>query len=297
MSWQIVTREDGVRLVEWGGIYASFWMPSRKREQVALGNPFLPVCNVMVNEDERESYAADFREAGADNPIFTHNTIGIPRIRNAIYDMCRLGRTGEKDLGPNAGEHFVVMMDDDVRRMRYSFSLKLWDAMSPETMLPRVFASYVAAADIGTGTFWYQQSPRPQERSTLQPFRLRTWGRGDLYGTLDPELRCDPQTASCEDMDLCLQTLAKHKVLWMDMRYFIICLVGRGRGLPGGDSGVISKQEIESGFTYLARKWGTDVIRIGDGKKRGMGYQIQLRIPQKFEDQDMAIRRLINKRD
>lgn len=291
--YNILRRDDGAKVVEWGGMRFTFWIPSRKREEVLAENPLLSIANVFVNEEEVDSYSSYLRRVGSDAPVFPHDTLGLPRIRNQILD--RFFRKRRLDAPLDApGEDFIVMCDDDVRELRYSYTLKLTRLQRPDQVVPRLVMNALCAAEMPTGSFWFQQSPRPQERTSLQPIRLRAWGRGDLFGIVDEELRFDPATISCEDMDYAFQTISKYGGLWMDMRYLVICLVGRGRGLTGGDAGVVSKKEIDEGYSYLARKWGSDIVRIGEGKKRGLGYQISVKIPQRFEDQSAAKRREIN---
>lgn len=267
-------RDDGVTVVEHEGEQMTIFIPSRKRAPVVVEHPLFPIANVVVHENEKDDYEAYFQSHDQHpGSLLTHNTSGLPCIRNQMMQY----------MHPQE-EIATIQSDDDVRTIRFSYSHRVIAYNSAEPIMNILVAEAIAAADVPTGLFFFQQSPRPQERSALEPFVLRRWGRADVLGILDPELRFDEMLWDCEDLDISLQCIQKYHVLWMDMRYFVMTATGRGGNLVGGSAGVSTKQTIKESYERLQHKWSDYVIRIGEGKQRGEGYGVAVHIPQRSDE-------------
>jgi len=274
---EIKKRSDGISVVEHEGMKFTIFIPSRKRMVEITRHPLLRFANVIVHEEEYDGYSKYFTgKSNAPATILTHKLFGLPKIRNAMLDY----------FHPDEGEEFQIQSDDDVLGLRHTMVRRVDDRRTAEEILNVCVSEAVTAIDLPTGLFFFQQSPRPQERSSLEPFVLRRWGRTDLFGVTDPDMRFDERLLDCEDLDLSLQCIAKHRMLWMDMRFFVITSdpEGRGGNSVGGSAGVSTTETIKSSYKYLARKWGSAVVRIGMGVKRGNGYAISISIPQSYDD-------------
>jgi len=267
-------RDDGVMVIRNGEIAFTLWVPSSGRSRLFATNPFLPIANVCVDETEHDEYAKNFRAAEVKpGSIQTHNISGnLAAIHNAILDKMR----------PEE-ESFLMSVDDDISGMIYMMTVS--SRRSKIRDIPRILeiwmSSFVAARDIGSGLFYYAQTPIPSKRRSYIPFSLRNWGHDDMMGYLDPlGVRCDETLLVKEDIDICLTNIAKNKVAFQDNRYAVLAS-SYSTNRVGGDTGGPAATRLTStehdAVSFLKVKWGENII--SPGKNRGAGTSVTVHVP------------------
>ena len=273
-------RDDGVGVVHMDEFVFPIFCPSRKRESVLLENPMFEYMNIVVDHEERESYEHAFRRARRKPlSILTHNTYGCSRIRNYIVSHW---------YKPSEVERFNFQIDDDFRALKYIMSSRSRESNDPEYLISLIAHVGRAALDAGSGLFYISGSiMSPRERMSFMPFYLRRWAKTGFSGWIDPDLRMDENLITCDDLDLALQSIAKHKIMWVDQRWLGVFdeVDGRMRGNVNGDSVWISEGLIRKEQLYLARKWGTHVVHVNSqGWRPGQGYKIMITVPLTYEE-------------
>lgn len=273
-NYVVETPDPGkpARIIGYGQLPFTLSIPSRQRSEFILTHPLLKYASVYVHASEVDQYQETFDKNDIHPAaLIGHNENTLPKIRNFMLDNLS---------NPN---EFAIQSDDDVTGLRYIFTLEVVDIVGDD-MLDRILSGMCTAKEAGSGGFFFAQSPRPQERTSLAPFNLRRWGRSDFFGIIATDMRFDENLLDAEDLDFTLQCIHRFNILWMDNRYFVTCITARGGDLVGGSSAVSTSQTIQDSYKYLEEKWGTAVIRIGEGKERGKGYRISVKIPQKYKD-------------
>lgn len=281
MSQRVVYRDDGAVQIINNDIPFLVCIPSRGRAERVVNHPFFPVANIFVHEGEREYYERTFAKLNVKpGAIFTHTHDGvIPAIRNVMLDLVR-------------DEAFTVQLDDDYAGMHRNFTLRNAKLKTRDlfTLIDIFTHGFVCARDIGTGLFFYAQSPTPWERHSFYPFRLRGWGMAACMGHLKPrELRFDENLLLKSDLDICLQAVARYKLIWQDLRFWGWCDEKGGRtGMDvGGLAAVRTVDKEMEMLAYLQQKWGSDVVR--KGKPRGGGITVHVAIPQKYKAKKQGV--------
>ena len=92
-------------------------------------------------------------------------------------------------------------------------------------------------------------------------------------------IRFDPNLRISVDIDICLQAMARHRIILQDMRYYGFCdEKGNRTGAdPGGLAGTRTDALVSETVAYLQQKWGIHVIDR-KGKKRGSGFKIKVNV-------------------
>jgi len=270
----------GIAYVENAGFRFVVCIPSRKREEVVQRCPLLPVANVVVHESEYDSYARAFHDQGATfGALLTHNVQGMGRIRNHLLHVVR-----DKDR-----DEFVMQIDDEHRYLAYMMTRRAGSKAMRATevwhQLDIFCHDALVARELPTGLFGYAALARPQERRSYDPFNIRNWVTVGCSGTLDKELRFDENLFLNEDIDFCLQVIAKYKVILRDQRWAGMPEMYEGRtvGTPGGLADVRTTEMARQTIRYLQAKWGASVIVDDPAKirQRGkVGFKLTVAVPQ-----------------
>lgn len=259
-------RDDGVLVVNNCGFKVVVTIPSHRREKAILQNPLLRWANVCVHESEVENYRRALHDSGQEfGGVFAHQ-----------YDVTTFMRAG-RDLYNPAEESFMITADDDLLGLvnmftRISSRNRITD---PFVLLDILCQDGYVAKQIPTGVWVYAQTPNPRERRTYLPFRIRGWGPESLMGIIDKEIKHDPNVAVKGDLDLCLQVVAKYKMIWIDQRFapFYQPYPKQQGELIGARFSGADERDTR----YLKKKWGDEVI--GVGKQRSWGGLVTVNIP------------------
>lgn len=275
-----ISYREGVARIHWGDKVFPLFIPSRGREALLLENPLVEVANLVVDKEEAESYAKSCEEAGRmPLSILTHDTFGCPRIRNTI---------NARWYHPEDGEDFNFQVDDDFSGLHYIGSRKSRMHQEAGYLLDVIVHVGRAASEAGSGLFFIGGSIiTVKERVTYNPFKLRNWCRTGFFGWINKDLKMDERLICIDDLDLTLQAIAVHKVLWEDTRWVRVHndAKGRIRNMAYGDSIWVSDDLIRHEQVYLRRKWGKHVVHLNVRHWRaGAGYKIRITVPRVYED-------------
>ena len=273
MTIKISRRDDKVVVIDNQGYKFSLFIPSRKRENRVINHPLFEYANIIVHEDEYDAYASTFRELGtAPGHLMTHNVVGLAAIHNQML----------LNYHPDE-ESWQMHTDDDYAGFMYlqTFRAAKGKISDPQKIIDIMTHVGIAATDAGTGLFCWAQSSIPQERHSYDPFNLRGWGMSACMGFIDPDLRFDDNLPVSVDIDMCLQAIAKHRFIWQDRRWWDWCdeKGSRTGADPGGLAGIRVPSTIAFAHKYLTQKWGSDVVRSKEGKQRGVGLTLKVKIP------------------
>lgn len=240
--------------------------PSRQRAAGVSRSPLLSVANLIVHESEHDTYAAHFEKHGVCcGRLHTHNVKGIGNIRNLML---------ERYFG--AGIDFVFTADDDVKCMQYMVTRGSKAYSDLPTILGIIASAGYTASQIPVGMFGFHQSGVPFERRAQIPFYLRGWTSSHAAGFLDRTLRYDTTLKSHDDIDICLQSISKYKLLWRDERWYFRCYGEGDKTQVGGMAAHRSSIVADEALRQMQAKWGDDVILPGPLTASGMAVRVHL---------------------
>ena len=151
------------------------------------------------------------------------------------------------------------MVDDDVTHVYSQVGFhkqRIEDADTARAIVERLA---ILAQDAGVRVFGFQQAARPFTYANFRPFSLNTWV-GGLVGIVGRELRYDTSLLLRADIDFCLQSLLRDRIVLVDGRFSFIHTRFAG---GGGNAANRSSERHEREISYLRRKWGPylDVVQ------------------------------------
>lgn len=100
--------------------------------------------------------------------------------------------------------------------------------------------------------FGFTQAARPLTYANCDPFSLATWV-GGIIGIIGRELRFDTSLVLRADIDYCLQSLLRDRIVMVDARYQFVHARFAGKG---GNAANRSSERQEREMAYLKKKWG-----------------------------------------
>jgi len=211
-------------------------IPSRNRADV-IGDKALrlfPDATICVGDDEVDAYSK------VSDRLLVHpaSVVGIGPLRQWVLD--------------NVDDPCVVMVDDDVTHVYSQVGFhkrRIEDADTARAIVERLA---ILAADAGVRVFGFQQAARPFTYANFKPFSVNTWV-GGVIGIIGRELRFDTSLLLRADIDFCLQSLLRDRIVLVDGRYSFIHTRFAG---GGGNAANRSSERHEREIAYLRRKWG-----------------------------------------
>jgi hypothetical protein len=238
-------------------------IPSLGRSAVIGKHPLLAQSVVVVAERERKLYTTALPKDQA-IAVLPDSIKGIAQTRNWILDNVR-----------KPEDEFLVMCDDDIEAIQYMMSMHTRSNKDPDYMVAVMERTAQLALDGQVGLFGYAHTPNPKERRSGLPFILRTWLSAGVIGFVDPSLRFDSSLMTKEDVDISLQSIARHRYLIQDLRYAWVCQ--RWNNVGGMAS--FRTQELEyDTLKFLKKKWGDRIISLNySRRKSGMALRLNLR--------------------
>lgn len=210
-------------------------IPSRKRaDRIGHGSLSLfPDATVCVGESEVPEYSKLTKN------LLVHGdeVVGLGILRQWILD--------------HVEEEVVVMPDDDIASL-YSFvGTTTRRITNPADVMRVIENAAVCAEAAGARVFGFNQGDI-RKFEPQKPFSFNSWV-GGLIGIIGRELKYDPVLRLHDDVDLCLQSLQKHRIIWQDLRFKFANKIFAG---AGGNSISRSKEQHEKEIAYMKRKWG-----------------------------------------
>ena len=211
-------------------------IPSRGRAGLIARKALrlFPDAVVCIGSDEVDAYAALTDNLLLHPPEVT----GIGPLRQWVLD--------------NVEDPTVVMVDDDVKYVvsQVGFrSRRLDDADAARAIVERLA---VLAQEAGARVFGFYQGGGPLNYSNCRPFSFNHWV-GGVVGVVGRELRYDTSLILRADIDFCLQSLLRDRIIMLDCRYSFIHTRFAG---TGGNAANRSSQRHAEEIAYLRRKWG-----------------------------------------
>jgi len=172
-------------------------------------------------------------------------------------------------------EKVLVFMDDDVYELNSLLGWKGRDLSRPNLAKFVVRHTTQCAADAGVHLFGWSQVGSDVRRFYPQlPFSLASWS-GSTIGVIGREVRYDPNLRLRADIDFFMQSLLKHRWMWLENRF---SFAHHRFDMQGGLAGIRSSNENEKELEYLKQKWG-QYLRFD--KKKGT-INIKLEVDRKW---------------
>lgn len=211
-------------------------IPSKGRADTIAERALLlfPSATVCVGSDEVDAYSRHTQNLLVHPP----EVVGIGPLRQWILD--------------HVEDRTVVMVDDDVRYFvsQCGFrSRRFEDPVAAGAIVERLA---IAAEDAGVRVFGFYQGGGPLNYKNTNPFSFNHWV-GGLIGIIGREIRFDPSLILRADIDFCLQSLMRDRIIMTDCRYSLIHTRFGGKG---GNCVNRSSERHAREIAYLQRKWG-----------------------------------------
>jgi hypothetical protein len=213
-------------------------IPSRRRADTirAESLAMLPDAFVIVDEREYDDYAKVVDK----ERLLTHPSLtSFGPIANRLIDET------PKD------ETLVLFGDDHVGAV----AIPGW---SPRRLKPRdipavLMNAAICASDARCGLFGFGRNPNPLMYEPTRPWRLAQWPTSPLGFVPGHGLHFDERLKLMLDVDLALQSLLKHRIVWFDSRF---CFVGKALNNKGGNAHLRSDEAFAAERELLKQKWG-----------------------------------------
>lgn len=204
-----------------------------------IGNETLrlwPGLTLVVDEVERDDYAG----LVPDENLVTHPSL-TPAVAIAQWIM---DKYDDDDL--------VYVGDDHIGL----FGMAGWTPRrhrDPEVALAVLQNSAECAREAGAGMFGFAANSNPLIYEPYRPFNLARWVASPLGFVKGHGLRFDDRLTLMADVDICLQSLLKHRIIWCDRRW---CYIGKGLNNKGGNAAMRSEERFARERKILKEKWG-----------------------------------------
>lgn len=230
-------------------------VPSRGRSH-RIGEETLalfPEAMVSVDESEMD----DYRQTVPDAQLLPHpgraELKNLSAIRNWIIDNA-----------PAADA--LLMVDDDILGFRAVVGWRVRTTRDPATIAAVVESTAVCARDAGAKLFGFSQLRNPSFFRPFRPIRLNSWV-GGIFGLVEGHgLRFDLELPLHDDVDLSLQSLMKHRIVWADLRW---CFLTQVANNVGGLANERHSKEYDRQHQRLLQKWGQYVAMYEPSRPDG----------------------------
>lgn len=224
-------------------------IPSKGRSKTLARDSLALFPGAVVSVDEREidEYApvvAAFKEWGA--TLLPHPPLRyLPQIRNWLLD--------------NIPDESFMMVDDDIRRVYSKVGVVMRRYRNPNDIMQIVENAHECARGIGAHLFGFTQDGGVLGFKPMEPLAFNNWV-GTVFGVIGRGIRYDERiTIGSEDLDLSLQHLQQHRIIFIDERFHFES-PNRLRALGGVSVNRSLDREIADS-DLLKHKWG-QYIRI-----------------------------------
>ena len=233
-------------------------IPSRNRALEILHNPLYGIAHVVVpDEDHVDEYRRAASHANITPGKFhvcgEHPSIAAKRdyILKEIWDP---------------SEPFVFQVDDDFRAMRPTMHWRTVLVTNPEDIAAIFWETYISSSDAGSHVFGFAHKPDPKIRHAPTPVGLRGWVRGAV-GISDRSLHYDDQLYLMEDLDICLASQAKDRIIWQDHRW--VPHFGPSWA-KGGIAHSRTEERRQQCYDRINQKYGPGTVKSRAGKSANL---------------------------
>lgn len=212
-------------------------IPSRRRSKTIVRETLalVPHAYVIVDETERDDYHGLTKK----NRLWTHPSLpNFPHIANHVLDE-------------HPGEPIVLLGDDHTNVV----SMVGWSArkINRRDIDRLLYNAANCAHDAGAKLFGFGRNANPITFEPMRPYRLAQWVTSPIGFLPGHELRYDERLPLMGDVDISLQSLLKHRIVWFDGRF---CFVGKALNNAGGTAHQRSAAAFARERELLKEKWG-----------------------------------------
>jgi hypothetical protein len=233
-----------------------FIIPSKGRA-ASIGNKTLrlvPDAFVCVGESDVEEY----KKVVPKKKLIIHpdNVVGIGPLRNWIVK--------------NVADQTIIMLDDDVECIYDQSHYNKIRIESPAHVMAILERTAIASSDAGVGIFGFTQMARPLSYRPFLPICFNTWV-GGVVGVHGKDVEWDEKLLLRADIDACLKTLMKKRIMWCDSRYVFVHKRFVG---VGGNNTLRTMDKHAAEIQALRIRWGKYLVE----KKEKETIRLVLRI-------------------
>lgn len=198
-----------------------------------------PDAYVCVAESEKVDYAM------VTDKIITHpdNISGIGPLRNWVV--------------ANIEDETIVMLDDDISCVYDQVSYNKSRIEDPTHCMAILERTAIIAKEAQCYLFGFSQCSLPLNFNILSPFIFNTWV-GGVVGVIGKRQGWDNGLILRADIDACLRSMVKERILWIDNRYIFVHDRFKNKG---GNNINRTKEQHELEIKVLKNRWGNTIKR------------------------------------
>jgi hypothetical protein len=227
---------------------------SRGRSETIQTHKIMPYAVLCIPEGEKE----DYKYIDIEKCYVPDNIKGLGPLRNWILNKF--------------DDEIIVMADDDIVSLDILCVIRSYSIYDPEKIRQIIYSTAMCAKDIGTSCFGFNQCWDVRKYRAYEPFLITGWV-GGVIGVIGRRIKFVDNWFKT-DIDFCLRTLLKDRIIWKDNRYSFV--QGRDRN-KGGNSTFRTIEKVERELEYLENMWGKHFIR----SLSATGETIKLNVPRK----------------
>lgn len=217
--------------------------------------PLFPYAKVTVDESEMDAYAKVVpKKQLLPHPAFPT----MADLRNWL-------------LAEHSAE-FVWHVHDDLIQLTSLVGWRARRTKDPAVIAQLLETTAYCARDAGAYLFGFGNiSGGTPHYNKMSPFRLNGFVRNVIGFREGHELQWDPLMMGHYDVDLGMQALQKHRIVWRDERFIFddVPLASNS----GGFAGIRTAEGVIQGRRQMLLKWGGKYVRFGQPAGRSGGIQ------------------------
>ena len=154
-----------------------------------------------------ESDVKDYSRVTDNLLVHPDEVVGIGPLRQWILD--------------NVDDEIVVQVDDDVQSLYALTGISKRTIDKPEIAKRVIATTALCAKEAGARVFGFNQTWDVRKFMPFKPFLLNSW-TGGVVGVIGKGLRYDTFLRLRADIDFCLQSLQKDRIVWIDNRFSFV---------------------------------------------------------------------------
>lgn len=211
-------------------------IPSRKRTEL-LGTSALrlfPDATVCVGASEAKAYG----KLTTNLLLHPDDVTGIGPLRQWILDHVK--------------DEAIFMVDDDVYALYSLVGTRARRLTDPRDVRTVVESTAACAAGAGARIFGFNQAWDVRKFLPMKPLAFTGWVGGAI-GVIGRDVAFDTSLKLRADIDACLTSLLRHRLIYQDLRFSFAHRRFEG---AGGNAVSRSGNNHEREIAYLQRKWG-----------------------------------------
>lgn len=211
-------------------------IPSRRRIDVVRERSlrWFPDATVCVAQSEAGAY----REKMSNVVAHPDAVVGMGPLRQWILD--------------NFSDERLLMADDDIYACYSVTRERKLSIDRPDDVRAVVECAAECAAGVGARIFGFSQAWDVRKFLPQKPVNLCGWV-GGVVGFIGREVRYDQGLLLRADVDACLNSLLRHRIIYQDLRFSFAHKRFSG---TGGNAAVRSEGQHQRELSYLLKKWG-----------------------------------------